>query len=382
MKILLVVEPGIDGVFRHIESYTRFLWEKGHIVHLAYSSVRGCDALHAFVKKVSEQGGETLDLRVSNAPCLADLSAFFRLWRLAKKITPDVIHGHSSKAGVLTRALRLISMKEPIFYTPHGYYGMGTGNRISKFIFNFVETIFGKIGTTINISSDEFLFAQEKLGISQATIAHNPVNSDIFTPTDSEEKKQKREQLNITHNALVLGFMGRLSFGKDPQTLYHAIAPVMKQHSHLILYRVGKGELDQQLENLAADFGIKNRIIRQPYLNDPSIFYQIIDAMITTTRHEGFSLVVLESLSCNLPMIISEAPGMTDIRHAGLSHCWTAKVGDVEGFTCAIQNWIDDVPRQRPINHRSIAIERFSIEKCYGAVLNEYEKALHESSCS
>ena len=67
VKVLLVAEPGVDGVFRHVEGLCRFLFSRDVAVHLAYSSERGSDSLRRLVDEVRARGGETLDLRVG--PC-------------------------------------------------------------------------------------------------------------------------------------------------------------------------------------------------------------------------------------------------------------------------------------------------------------------------
>ena len=49
-----------------------------------------------------------------------DLGAFVELRKIADKVKPDLIHLHSSKAGVLGR-WAFDGKKIPLFYTPHGY---------------------------------------------------------------------------------------------------------------------------------------------------------------------------------------------------------------------------------------------------------------------
>jgi hypothetical protein len=74
MNVLTVVEPGVGGVFRHVEGLCRFLFSRGVTVHLAYSSLRGSEALGELIEAVRGRGGQTLDLRVGNAPSLANSS--------------------------------------------------------------------------------------------------------------------------------------------------------------------------------------------------------------------------------------------------------------------------------------------------------------------
>ena len=49
-----------------------------------------------------------------------DIAAFFEIRKIAKRVRPDIIHLHSSKAGALGR-LAFNGKKVPVFYTPHGY---------------------------------------------------------------------------------------------------------------------------------------------------------------------------------------------------------------------------------------------------------------------
>src|SRR5688572_22314721 len=75
MNVLQVVEPGVDGVFRHVEGLTRFLSGRGVRVSLAYSDVRGSEGLRRLVAEVTLSGGRTLNLEVGNKPALSDLFA-------------------------------------------------------------------------------------------------------------------------------------------------------------------------------------------------------------------------------------------------------------------------------------------------------------------
>ena len=52
---MIVSEPGIDGVFRHVEALARFLCSRGVDTDLAYSSIRGSDALRELIRGVEER---------------------------------------------------------------------------------------------------------------------------------------------------------------------------------------------------------------------------------------------------------------------------------------------------------------------------------------
>lgn len=376
MQILLVTEPGVDGVFRHVEALASFLMERGHRIHLAYSDVRGSDRLAELVTKVSAAGGGTVNLAVGNAPGLGDVAALMKLRRLVQEARPDVIHAHSSKAGALARALVLLGVRQPVFYTPHAYYGLSGKGGMKSRVFNAVEAVFGRSGTTINLSEGERAFARDALKIPQARLRliANPVDCVRFRPADAQKRQEIRAALGVPTGAILLGSVGRLAFQKDPLTLYHAFAKACQSMPTLWLYHLGDGELSEECAALADQLGIRSRIVRQTYLSEPLSFYQALDGMILTSRYEGLSFAVLEALACDLPVILSQVPGNSDFTEMGLSHCWLAGKEDVDGFAEVIGQWARDRERVRPSNHRQIAESRFSQEACFGAVEREYEQ--------
>jgi glycosyltransferase involved in cell wall biosynthesis len=170
-----------------------------------------------------------------------------------------------------------------------------------------------------------------------------------------------------------------MCFQKDPETLYRAIAPLLRRRPELFFVHLGEGELLDDLKSLRAAFMLDRQVRFCGYAEDPASFYQALDVFAITSRYEaGWPIVTLEALATDLPIVSSRAPGTADIDKAGLSHCWTAEAGDVAGFEAAFAAWLEDRALGRPSNHRELALGRFSPEACYGAVLSEYQAAVRE----
>jgi glycosyltransferase involved in cell wall biosynthesis len=373
MKVLVVTEPGVDGVFRYVEVLCHYLIKRGIDVHLAYSDRRGSDRLPKLVAWVEDHGGLTVNLRTSNRPAFSDWSAFCSLLKLARTVKPDVIHSHSSKAGFLARTLRFFGIKAVQFYHPHAYVGMRpVPGRLDPF-YNLIEGVLGRTAYTIASSTSENEFACQRLKIPPARVFLRPngVNTDLFAPAPPEEKLRLREALGLPLNELILGFIGRSSAQKDPLTLYQAFANVAAEKP-ISLFHVGQGELDPELDLLVGRLGLGHRVFRRPYMSESSGFYRAVDGFILTSHYEGFSLAVLEAVSANLPMIMSEAPGNTDLLAQPLSHLWKARPGDVEGFSRGIASWYERLQTPSPINHRQIAMARFDHRQKLGEIVDLY----------
>ena len=374
LTILHVSEPGVDGVFTVVERLADQMIARGHKIHLAYSTRRGSPALTALVERVKNAGGEALDLKVGNAPAPRDALALFRLWRFVRRVRPQIIHSHSSKAGVLGRALALLGIGARFFYTPHAYYGLvATAGRKTAF-FNAIERFFGRVGTTITCSTDEKRFAVStlKLPASRTLVLFNSADCHRFTPADATRRAAARREFGLADSAVVLGTLGRVCFQKDPQTLYHAVARAMSHHPELHLLHVGRGELDGEIARLAGQLGLGPRLTRLAFLAEPEKFYAACDAFILPSRYEGLPISAIEALASDLPVVFSRGPGFADFLNLGLSHCWTAEAEDAEGFAQAIEAWLGDRAVGRPSNHRVLASEHFETNRCVERMLAIY----------
>jgi glycosyltransferase involved in cell wall biosynthesis len=378
MKILVITEPGVDGAFRYVEDLIDHLLSENHSVHFAYSDVRGSDRLVGLIARVQAAGGKTLNLHVDNHPQLADFPALLALFRFYKALRPDVIHAHSAKAGALARLLAIGGIRAPVFYSPHAYYGMGHRSRRSAWFFNMLERIFANRSITINCSGDEAEFAKNTLRIPEARrrVVLNGVSTDHFCPVGPEKKKALRDALGIPRDALVLGTLGRFSFQKDPFTLHRAFLACSERIPTLHLVHVGRGDLRDDVFKFAQASGYAHRVTWIDYLRDPVNFYQAVDGFILSSRYEGLSLAVLEALSADLPLILSDAPGNRDFAAMGLSHFWSARPESPEAFSAAIMAWSGEMRRPRPSNHRKLALVSFSSRAQFGAIEAEYRRAL------
>jgi glycosyltransferase involved in cell wall biosynthesis len=374
MKVLLVSEPGVDGVFRFVESLAHFLVAHRVEVHFAYSDRRGSDRLQQLVEFVRTQGGTTFNLATGNGPALADIRAFRGLRAMVRAVQPDIIHSHSSKAGVLARALKACGVGIPQVYQPHAYSGMRPQGRLSRLLYDSIESALGHWATTVNISSDEFAYALGRLHVppGQVVWMANGIDTEHFSPATAAEKAALRRRLGLRADARVLGVIGRAAQQKDPLTTYRAFAAALLTDPNLVLFHVGRGELDPELDQFITEHRLQECIVRLPYLSTPVDFYRAVDGLILTSLYEGMSLAALEAMACDLPLIVSDAPGNRELSKLPLSHLWLAPIGDVAGFAQAILDWA--AGRPGPCTHRTCATWHFDSTQTYSNILALYRR--------
>jgi len=317
-----------------------------------------------------------LNLKVINVPELRDTKAVLQLLKFIRELNPDIVHGHSSKAGVLARVASLVAPKSAVLYTPHAYYGMSREPYLKRAIYSLVETVLARVGTTINISADEAAFGQHvlKAPTSRRQIIPNPVDTFQFQPPSPERRKAAREQLGFAEHHEVVGLVARMCWQKDPVTAYLAIAEVARRHPHLRFVHVAWGKWKEYLLDLAREKGIASRIQILSYMEDPTTFFHAIDALVISSRYEaGWPFVALEALACNMPVIAATCPGLSNFGRAGLSHVYTFSPEDHVGCARATEAWLAQRGADAgPPNHRTYAIQNFALESCFGSVLELY----------
>jgi glycosyltransferase involved in cell wall biosynthesis len=378
MTVLIVSEPGMDGVFRYVEALIHYLVAQGVRIHFAYSDRRSCDQLVTLVDYVQQCGGHTLNLATGNRPAASDLPALLALRRLARKVRPDVIHSHSSKAGGLARLLPLLGVRTVQLYHPHAYSGMKPQPPLSRLLYDGIERLLGHTGLTVNCSEEEQNYALRHLGLphTRSVFIVNGVDTALFRPSSPREKRELRREFDLPEHALILGSLGRASAQKDPLTLYRSFARALEREPDLILFHLGAGELDAELDRFIYERGLQKSIRRLRYLSTPADFYRAIDGFILTSLYEGLSIAALEALACDVPMILSEAPGNYSLIRLPLSHLWSAPIGDAEGFARGIVRWAATCRESiavRTLNHRAAALAHFDARISLARVLALYQ---------
>jgi glycosyltransferase involved in cell wall biosynthesis len=368
MRVLIVSEPGEYGVFYFVDDLIHYLTEQGVHIDFAYSSVRSGSALKGLVNFVEQNGGKTLNLQITHAPQPRDVSAFIRLRDFVRRRKPDVIHGHSSKAGVFVRALRITGVRIPIFYSPHAYYGMGGKQTPMKLLARLTETALSSVGKTILVAHSEARYADEILGIRPENRMVIPVGVDCqqFRPAPQEVRARLRRELGVPEGALLLGTTARYSLQKDPLTIHRAIRSLLERLQTLWFVHIGQGELWEEVDAL----GDSKRIVRLRSIRSMQDFCKVLDGFLLGSRYEGLPRAVIEAMATNVPLILTRAPGNLDFDGLGLNHVYWAEVGDEADLAAAIERWAS--ASFIGINHREVALKLFQSERCYRRIHEEY----------
>jgi UDP-glucose:(heptosyl)LPS alpha-1,3-glucosyltransferase len=136
------------------------------------------------------------------------------------------------------------------------------------------------------------------------TVIYNAIDNQKFLPATEILRHQLRQQLNIPQSAHCLIFVGS---GFERKGLEAAIRAIALTKSILLV--VGQDKDEKRYRALAQTLGCEDRVRFAGVQKQTLPFYQAADALLLPTLYDPFPNVILEAMSCGLPVITSTTCG-------------------------------------------------------------------------
>ncbi|MGF6593541.1 glycosyltransferase [Pseudomonas sp. 2835] len=125
---------------------------------------------------------------------------------------------------------------------------------------------------------------------------------------------QAREALGLDPQAWIVGNVGRLHPDKDQATLLRGFAQALPQlpaGARLVI--LGKGRLEQQLKDQAAELGIAAQVDFLGQVPDARRYFRAFDAFALSSDHEPFGMVLLEAMVAGVPLLATACGGAVEV---------------------------------------------------------------------
>lgn len=270
-----------------------------------------------------------------------DIKSTLEIRKLLKKIKPDILYLHSSKAGAYGRIAMFFNRKIKILYNAHGWYFNADMSIKKKKIIALIERILAiRADKIINISKSEYDSALKYKIASEKKmcIIENGIDFKKFDGCD-KFREETRKKYNIRDNEIVIGVVGRLSEQKDPMTTIKAFNEVYKENKNVRLMYVGSGELENEVMKYAKENNLAQLVTITGWIDDTEKYIPAFDIAILPSKWEGFGLVLVEYMACNKPIVASNVGGITDIIKTENSG-FLIEVGNIKEFAKHIEKYI------------------------------------------
>ena len=145
------------------------------------------------------------------------------------------------------------------------------------------------------------------LKMPNVRVITNGIDIEKFTPGD---KLTARQKLHLPENARLIGCAGRLEPVKGQDVLIRALAHLPPAY-HLAI--AGDGSTKDALKHQVSQAGLASRVHFLGVVDDMPAFYQALDVFCLPSRFEGMPLSPLEAQACNIPSVITDVGGCSEV---------------------------------------------------------------------
>lgn len=243
---------------------------------------------------------------------LHDSFALWEIITLIRKEKPDLLHTHTTKAGILGRVSGWMTRTRTI-HTPHGhlFYGyFGKGKERFYVVLEKMAARFCK--RIITISEDERrAYLHKGIGNAKKVVTvYNGIDTKQF-PGDG---KKVRTQLGIAQGVPLVGFVGRMEGIKGPDRFVET-AKVLKAacpQAHFVM--AGDGPMKEELMKMAE--GISGFHVLG-YREDIPDLMAALDLLVIPSRNDGFNLAAVEAMASSKPIVATAVGGLPEVVGGG-----------------------------------------------------------------
>lgn len=376
IKVLHITQGTIGGTLEYIKLFF------DNIDREIYEVCLICPTYGPMKKDIEDMGITVYPVEMSREINIRnDLKSFLEINKLIKLIKPDIVHLHSSKAGIIGKFSSYFN-KIPCVYNAHGWsFSMNISEKKKK-IYAFIEkktSIF--CNAIVNISDNEYKMARDyKIADDKKMITiHNGIDIQKYKHKNYC-KEEVLKELNIPKDSFIVGMVARITEQKDPLKFVELAKVICNKVDNAYFVLVGEGELRQNVESLIQQYQLEDKIKITGWVNDVNKYIHVFDVGILTSRWEGFGLVIAEYMRASKPIIASNVGGIPELIQDSYNGV-LVDVDDLDKFTKSILAFYkDEKLREKYINNSKHVLEhKFNINKVIEKHDELYKKVLYKN---
>lgn len=307
----------------------------------------------------------------ADAPCISlgrkdgvSLLTVLRLARLIRQGRFNILHSHG-RGGAVYAALACCLAPRRWIHTVH----RSDGDRISGRRWIRAHVV-GRMDKVVAVSGPAGRAFEEGHDCphGRTEVIHNGIRLARFEKNASA----------YNSGDVVLGSITNLSRDKDFDTLLRGFAGILRVLPNARLVIVGDGPVRGDVERLAAELGVAERVELAGYRSDVPELLTTFNVLVHSTRTEGLGLAILEAMAARVPVVASAVGGIPEIVRDGVTGM-LFPAGDVEGLRDAVLAALNDPIRSaaRVEAAQQDVRRRFTVER----MCEEYRR-LYEGLCA
>ena len=313
---------------------------------------------------------------------LKDFVALRKLEKLLRAQSPDIVHTHSGKAGILGR---IAAKRAGVPVIIHHIHGPSFGN-FQGAAANFIFTAAEKYAACV---TDHFFCsagAMTKLYLA-AGIGRPEMFTRIFSGFDLQpflnatNNPELRKQLGLDEKHFVIGKIGRIFKLKGHADLLAAFAKILPQVPHARLLLVGDGSLRGELEAQVRSLGLDGKVVFTGLVAPSEVarYVGIMDCLAHLSYREALSRALPQALAAGKPVVAYDFDGADEVCLENKTG-FIVRTGDIAAAAQKLLQLANDAALRQKLGRAGAAFvkENFSVEKMVEDQYAVYQKLAAE----
>jgi glycosyltransferase involved in cell wall biosynthesis len=292
----------------------------------------------------------------------------------------NLVHSHDYKSNLYAYlATRWLgSHSVALMSTAHAWVILGFRGNCYRRLDLYLMKKFDHLFAVSHATKSEMV--TEGICPKKISVIHNGIDVDAW----SKDRAQAtlRTEYKLDQSFPIIGFVGRVMPEKDLATWLRSVALVSEKFTDVRFVLVGEGRDDMtraELESLANDLGITDRLIWTGFRSDLLSVYASFDVFLLTSVREGLPNSILEAMAMELPVVTSDVAGAKELVVDGDTG-FVRPMGDYRGLGNALLAILenDNLRLQMGKSGRSRVESKFSFNGRLSRVESLYEQIVQK----
>jgi len=310
-----------------------------------------------------------------------------RRWRALRPFRPDIIHTHTF-LGAGWEALRAAKrLRLPIVGTNHwaiGEFSAYMPLPAAFFARVSVRAVTGYYNRCSVVSAPSLSVIEEMqaFGLQRpGRVVSNPIDTTLFHPVEATQRLRLKQRFGFS-GATIL-YAGRLAVEKNIDILIRALPEILTTIPDAMLALAGHGSARADLESLARESGVADRVRFLGTLDKPALAdaYRAADVFAIASTSETQSMVLLQAMSCGLPAVGARWRALPEYLDADCGRL--AEPGNPAAFAAALTELLGDPAKRARLGENAArSARRFAIPDVVSAWETLYSRTIKQYSSS
>ncbi len=313
-----------------------------------------------------------------------DPGAYLRLFRLFRRIRPDVVH--TRNIGTLDCAFIAFLARVPVrLHGEHGWDIFDPDGKNARY--RWIRRVMSLyVHKFVTVSDELANWLINTVGIPERKVdrLRNGVDTQRFRPTAGSAVDVLPKRFH-DRDKLVIGSVTRFSAIKDPVNLVKAFKVLATEEENLsvtpLLVMIGSGELHNAARAALADAGLTDRSWLPGARDDIPELMGAMDIFVLGSLREGISNTVLEAMASGLPVVACDTGGNPELISDSVNG-FLVPPGDSAALADAIRRYIvsPELRQRHGSESRRRAEREFSLDFMIERYRRLYDSAIEKAT--